>query len=106
MVGEYAASGAPDDEIIGPHNPFVRDGLLYYAHYDAGLRIFDLSEPAAPQQVGYHPATLAWGAHPHDDGYVYMADGREGLLAVRYTDLSKLVQESVVSVEPDRPQSA
>ena len=93
-VAEFRAERPPDDEILGPHNPYVRDGLLYYAYYDAGLRIFDLADPAAPRQVGYHPTTLAWGAHPHDDGIIYVADSREGLLAFRYTGQQTVVEEA------------
>ena len=37
-----------------PHNPWVRDGLLYWAYYDAGLRVFDLTDPARPVEVAYH----------------------------------------------------
>ena len=98
-VEEFRAEGPPDDEIVGPHNPYVRDGLLYYAYYDAGLRIFDLSDPAAPRQVGYHPTTLAWGAHPHADGIIYVADSREGLLAFRFTGEQTAVEEAA-EVEP------
>jgi flagellar hook assembly protein FlgD len=79
----------------------VRDGLLYYAYYDAGLRIFDLSEPAAPREVGYHASALAWGAHPHVDGIVYVADSREGLLAFRYTGVATAIEETDTTTEPD-----
>ena len=35
-------------------------------------------------QTGYYPTALAWGAHPHDDGLIYVADSFEGLIALRY----------------------
>ena len=100
-VGEFRAAEPPTEQIVGPHNPFVRDGLLYYAYYDAGLRIFDLSEPAAPREVGYHASALAWGAHPHVDGIVYVADSREGLLAFRYTGVATAIEETDTTTEPD-----
>ena len=97
-IGNFRAEGPPADEIVGPHNPFVRDGLVHYAYYDAGLRIFDLADPTAPRQVGFYPTTMAWGAHPHTDGNTYVADSREGLIALRYTGprpgLSTAVEES------------
>ena len=84
LVYSFGAEGPPAIDILGPHNPMARDGLLYWAYYDAGLRVFDLTAPAEPLQVGYHPSPLAWGAHPHDDGLVYVADSIEGLLAFRF----------------------
>ena len=104
-LGDFRAEGPPADEIVGPHNPFVRDGLLYYAYYDAGLRIFDLADPSAPRQVGFYPTTLAWGAHPHTDGNTYVADSREGLIALRYTGprpgLGTAIEETrTTNVEP------
>lgn len=44
----------PSDAFIGPHNPIVRDGLLYYAYYDGGVRVFDLLDPTRPIEIGYY----------------------------------------------------
>ena len=88
----------PHGEILGPHNPWVRDGLLYWACYDAGLRVFDLGDPARPVEVAYHtyPGS-AWSAQPHDDGLVYVADGTVGLQAYRVT-----IAPTQTSVEESR----
>ena len=86
VVHSFGIRPPPHGDILGPHNPWVRDGLLYWACYDAGLRVFDLSDPARPKEVGYHtyPGS-AWSAQPHDDGLLYVADGTVGLQAYRLT---------------------
>ena len=83
-IHSFASRPPPDGDILGPHNPWVRDGLLYWAYYDAGLRVFDLSDPARPVEVGYHtyPGS-AWSVQPHDDGLLYVADGTVGIQAYR-----------------------
>ena len=35
-------------------------------------------------EVAYYPTALAWGAQPHEDGLIYVADSLLGLLALRY----------------------
>ena len=106
LVNSFRAEGPPDGGILGPHNPFARDGLLYWSYYDAGLRIFDLSNPEFPVQVGYHPTALAWGAHPHDDGLIYVADSIEGLLAFRYNRPEIPTSVAVAAnAESDQPEA-
>ena len=57
LVYSFGAEGPPAIDILGPHNPMARDGLLYWAYYDAGLRVFDLTAPAEPLQVVEECAT-------------------------------------------------
>ena len=84
LVHSFGIGPPPQGDILGPHNPWIRDGLLYWAYYDAGLRVFDLQDPARPVEVAYHtyPGS-AWSAQPHDDGLVYVADGTVGIQAYR-----------------------
>lgn len=97
LVNSFRAQGPPATNVLGSHNPFVRAGLLYWAFYDAGLRIFDISDPVKPLQTGYYPTALAWGAYAHDDGLVYVADSIEGLITLRYQpQLSTLVEGKVL----------
>lgn len=46
------------DIIVDPnaitHNSYVRDDLLYIAHYTEGVRVFDVSDPSNPQEIGYY----------------------------------------------------
>ncbi len=87
VVHSFGSRPPPHGDILGPHNPWVRDGLLYWAYYDAGLRVFNLSDPARPVEVGYHtyPGS-AWSVQPHDDGLLYVADGTVGIQAYRLNE--------------------
>ena len=84
VVHSFGSRPPPHRGIFGPHNPWVRDGLLYWAYYDAGLRVFDLSDPARPVEIGYHTYPgFAWSVQPHEDGLLYVADGTVGIQAYR-----------------------
>ncbi len=37
-----------------PHNPVVMGNYLYVAWYEAGLQVFDISNPSAPKRVGQY----------------------------------------------------
>ncbi len=39
---------------VTPHNPVVVGNLLYVAWYQAGLQVFDISEPANPKRIGQY----------------------------------------------------
>jgi hypothetical protein len=39
---------------VTPHNPVVAGNFLYVAWYQAGLQVFDLTNPAAPKRVGQY----------------------------------------------------
>ena len=87
MVHSFGSRPPPHRDIFGPHNPWVRDGLLYWAYYDAGVRVFDLSDPAGPVEVGYHTYPgFAWSVQPHDDGLLYVADATVGIQAYRFNE--------------------
>lgn len=87
VVHSFGSRPPPHRDIFGPHNPWVRDGLLYWAYYDAGLRVFDLGDPARPVEVGYHTYPgFAWSVTPHDDGLLYVADATVGIQAYRLDD--------------------
>ena len=39
---------------VSPHNPVVMGNYLYVAWYQAGVQVFDLTNPAAPSRVGQY----------------------------------------------------
>ncbi len=39
---------------VTPHNPVVMGNFLYVAWYQAGVQVFDISEPANPKRVGQY----------------------------------------------------
>ena len=57
VVGTYNTGQTSID-----HNEYVRGNLLYCSNYTTGLRIFDISNPAAPAQTAW------FDTHPDDDG--------------------------------------
>lgn len=94
----------------GPHNinhhqhhPDVQkqDGLFYVAHFNAGLRIYDVSNTRLPIEVGYFlppEPTRRYGPMPEDRlvlqtedvvvdrrGFIYISDKNQGLWIFRYT---------------------
>ncbi|MER6093543.1 LVIVD repeat-containing protein [Streptomyces bluensis] len=94
----------------GPHNinhhqhhPDVeRQGNLFYvAHFNAGLRIYDVSHVRLPREVGYFlppEPRRRYGPMPEDRlvtqtedvvvdrrGYIYISDKNQGVWILRYT---------------------
>lgn len=86
------------------HNPAIQQpgNLMYVAWFNAGLRIFDISHPRLPREVGYympperpnlpehggaHGSPVNWSEELAVDarGNVYMHDDKWGLFIMRYT---------------------
>ncbi len=49
-----------------PHNPVVMGNYLYVSWYEAGMQVFDLTNPAAPKQVGQYDSYQAARAEPEE----------------------------------------
>ena len=86
------------------HNPAIQQPgtLMDIAWFNAGLRIFDISDPRLPKEVGYfmpperpglpaqsgaHASEVDWSEELAVDsrGYIYMNDDKWGLFVLRYT---------------------
>ncbi len=99
VVHSFGSGPPPQGPILGPHNPWVHNGLLYWAYYEAGLRVFDLLDPARPVEIGYHTYPgFAWSVQPHDDGLLYVADGAVGIEAFRLNEPAFTIR--TVAVDP------
>jgi hypothetical protein len=93
------------DGFYAVHNPEVRGTSLYLSWYSDGLRIVDISNPAAPQEVAFfreqptldptgffspnfgaggHPIPFDWGVHVVGDR-IYLSDINFGLYIVTRT---------------------
>ena len=84
----------------GPHNTWVEDGLLYWGYFDGGLRVLDLSDPVHPVAVGHFRKPYAWGAQPHEDGLIYVADAHlSALWAVRFDRPAFTVRDASLSLQ-------
>jgi hypothetical protein len=86
------------------HNPAIQHqgNLMTVAWFNAGVRIFDISNPRLPKEVGYfmpperpdapeqsgaHASKVDWSEEIAVDarGYIYMNDDKWGLFILRYT---------------------
>lgn len=78
------------------HNPLVACDYLYVAYYYDGLRIFDISDPAAPVLTHFYPTSNisndrrykgAWGVYPFlPSGNILVSDMQEGLFVIESID--------------------
>ena len=75
--------------------------LFYIAHFNAGLRVYDVANVRTPREVGYFippEPTRRYGPMPEDAlvlqtedvvvdrrGYIYISDKNQGLWILRYT---------------------
>jgi hypothetical protein len=52
---EHGGRFGPHNQNQLQHNPFVQKNgnLLYLTYFNAGLRVYDVSVPAVPREVGY-----------------------------------------------------
>jgi len=52
---------------VTPHNPVVVGNFLYVAWYQAGIQVFDLTDPAAPKRVGQYDTFQQTFAPPDEE---------------------------------------
>jgi hypothetical protein len=81
QVGTFATpntlTGDPADGIFSIHNVLVRGNTVYISWYSDGVRLVDISNPAAPKEIGafvpppvadpwgiFPTAAVEWGVHP------------------------------------------
>jgi len=80
----------PADGNFTVHNAWVDGDTLYLSHYDAGVRMLDISDPTMPRETGYlvpakrdvagTPAVASvWGVMTDERGLVYASDMTNGL---------------------------
>jgi len=89
----------PVGHVDGPtgatdHNLYVKGDRMYQANYQAGFRVFDISDPEAPEEIGWFDTTPyegdppgfvgAWTAYPFfESGTVVVTSMYEGLFLLR-----------------------
>ncbi len=115
------AMGLPIDGTFSMHNQTVTATTVYTSWYGGGLRVIDITDPAAPAEVGafvpvpvediaQSPATSApthgaragfdddwwvatWSYPVLRDGLIYVTDVRSGLYILRPTDDAPFAEE-------------
>jgi choice-of-anchor B domain-containing protein len=73
------------------HNVYVKGNRMYVAHYTAGLRIVDITNPAAMVELAYQRSSTStalfagtWGGYFwYKSGYLIHGDFEQGLIVVR-----------------------
>lgn len=91
------------DSSTVPHNLMIENNIVYVSHYNDGLRIFDVSDPAIPQQVGYYDTHLlpdtssrfrgAWGIYSFlPSGRLLISDRQEGLYLFRFNNPNSVIE--------------
>ena len=83
-----------------PHNPLVYLDRLYISYYHDGLQVYDLSNPALPEKIGYYDTYIenngngypnmsysgAWGTFPFlPSGCLLVSDRTHGLSTIKMT---------------------
>jgi hypothetical protein len=92
---EHTFGDPPDAGWYMIHNPFVRGATVYNAWYSDGVRLVDISAPAAPREIasfvppdvadpqGIFPAkALVWGIYVHGD-LILASDINAGLYILK-----------------------
>lgn len=79
-----------------PHNPFIKDSLLYISYYEDGTAIYDISDRLNPERIAYYDTYLLqngigynnaahdwkghWGSYPYlSNGCILASDITSGL---------------------------
>ena len=89
LVGEVAGETPSTD-----HNLYIKGDRMYQANYESGLRVWDVSSPESPREIGYFDTTPgtanppgfygAWTAYPYfESGTVIVSSIGEGLFVVK-----------------------
>ena len=80
------------------HNGYVRGNRYYISNYERGLTILDISDPTAPEQVGFFDTypdfnssnfNGAWGVYPFlPSGNIIVSDRQRGLFVLQDNTLN------------------
>lgn len=110
LVSEFAGEPAAPWTIGITVNVRVQDGIAYLARYEDGLRIVDVGDVAAPQELGWSPPALAADGEIYNDlklvtagpsTYALLASSRRGIVAI---DVTNPASPTEVATFPPAPR--
>ncbi|MBT3447782.1 MAG: choice-of-anchor B family protein [Bacteroidetes Order II. Incertae sedis bacterium] len=86
LVGEHIST-----EVSTDHNLYIKGNLMYQSNYVAGLRILDVSNPEAPEEVAFFDTVSddrtgggSWSNYPYfRNGTIIVTSSREGLFMLK-----------------------
>ena len=94
----FRARQSQPGQIAGAHNPWAEGDRLYWAYYDGGVRVFDISRPDRPVEIGYHTGPYSWGVQLHDDGLIYSTDMfNHRLMAFQFHEPGQMIVDASVT---------
>ncbi len=125
-VDEVASYRPLDSTTSIPHTVFVDGDLAFLSYYTAGVRVLDITDPAAPEEVAFYDTrpgdegpsfSGCWGVYPffrRSPGLVVASDVERGLfvlqlapaLAAKEGDLIGPGAEGAVRAEAPRAVAA
>ena len=90
LVGAFQGETTATD-----HNLYIKGNRMYQANYESGLRVWDVSNPEQPREIGHFDTTPndeanppgffgAWTAYPYfESGTIIVSSIGEGLFVVK-----------------------
>jgi hypothetical protein len=97
FVGSYDAPGSAYDVAVAGN-------FAYVAAVSAGLRIIDVSDPAAPFEAGFYDIPAYAEGVAVAGGYTYVADTDGGLFILRLTGEDAPMFVQFIHLAPIQPQ--
>jgi choice-of-anchor B domain-containing protein len=95
-----------------PHDPVIKGNLAFVSYYSSGARVWDVSNPAWPAEIGYYDtypgndADLfhgAWEAAPMFPSGIFIASDIEAGLYVLRPNLNYAIVRGTVTEAPSGP---
>ena len=93
------------------HNLYAKGDSIYQANYESGLRILDISDPTAPEEVGFFDTYAsgdavafngAWSVYPFfNSGTIAVSSIGEGLFLLRPDKDPPLIEASALATETE-----
>jgi choice-of-anchor B domain-containing protein len=90
------------------HNVVIKEDIAYISYYNDGTQVFDISNPKAPERIGYYnsgnydtfaPYMGVWGVYPFlPSGKILVSNMQKGLLVLESTPGYVLGREKIPAI--------